>query len=130
MDRLPKTFGDIQPFLTNSTDLAPSPRNKLLSILDDTTKKGILELEISIVVDAGAPSIRATYNLEGDGPLVSCCCEVLNTVQLSIQSTHYPNTTAVAQRMVARNHQAFQQLMAYAKQCIQPAYDYFQGGRN
>ena len=121
-----KIFGDIQPFLTVNTDLDPSTCKKLLIILCDTAKKTLLEIEMSIVVDAGRSLVTATYNLEGDAPLALDCYEVLNTVMLSIRPAHYPNTTAVAQKITSGNHLVFQQLMAYAKQCIQLAYNYFE----
>ena len=44
--------------------------NFLTYILDDSQKKVKLQLELAAVVDAGAPFVRATYRLEGDGALV------------------------------------------------------------
>ena len=73
-----------QPFLTDNIYLTASTHSKVLSIVLDTTMKVSFELKMSIVVDAGAPLVRATSNLEGDGPLALRCYEVLNTVMLSI----------------------------------------------
>ena len=112
IDQRLKVFGDVEQFLTNNTDLAPTTRNKLLGFMSDTTKRSTLELETSVIVDAGAPLVKATYRLEGDGPLALHCFEVLNTVTLSIQHAYYPITTAIAQKLAAGNHQSFQQLMA------------------
>lgn len=79
---------------------------------------------MSVVVDAGAPLVRATYTcrLEEDESLALHCFEVLNTVILSTQSAYYSITTAIAQTLAGGDHQ---QLMANAKQCVQPAYEYF-----
>lgn len=83
---------------------------------------------MSVVVDAGAPLVRATYTcrLEEDESLALHCFEVLNTVILSTQSAYYPITTAIAQTLAGGDHPTYQQLMAYAKQCVQPAYEYFE----
>ena len=126
IDQLLKVFGDVEPFLTNNTDLAPTTRKKLLGFMSDTTKWSTLEFEMSVIVDAGAPLVKATYRLEGDGPLALHCFEVHHTVTLSIQHAYYPITTAIAQKLAAGNHQSFQQLMAYAKQCVQLAYEYYE----
>ena len=46
--------------------------------------------------DAGRLFLKTTNDLEGDGPLVACCCqETLETILRSIQVGHYPNTDAV-----------------------------------
>ena len=96
IDQLLKLFGDIQPFLTNKTDLAPITRKKLLGILCDSSKRATLELEMSIVVDAGAPLVRATYQLEGGGPLAQHCFEILNSYPFNtvcLLSDHHSNYT-------------------------------------
>ena len=126
IDQLLKVFGDVEPFLTNNTDLAPTTHNKLIGFMSDTTKRQTLKLEMSVIVDAGALLVKATYRLEGDGPLALHCFEILNTVTLSIQHAYYPITTVIAQKLAAESHQAFQQLMAYAKQCVQLAYEYYE----
>ena len=40
--------------------------------------------------------MKATYNLEGDGPLALGCYEKIIVVRNSIQVRHWPNTAAVA----------------------------------
>ena len=57
-------FADIQPFLEDITDLAPKIRDRLLPMLQDQEQKERLQLEISIVVDAGSACMRtASYRL-------------------------------------------------------------------
>ena len=46
-------------------------------------------VELAITVDAGEAFVKACYTLEGDGPLVLSCYEVLSTVKASI---HWLNT--------------------------------------
>ena len=63
--QLLKSFGDVDTFLRNS-ELPPSKQK----LLDIHPKKRKLQMEIAITVDAMEPFVKATYNLEGDGPLL------------------------------------------------------------
>ena len=69
-------FGDIEPFLLEN-DVSPSYRRKLLAILHDPEMKSFLEVELAVVIDVGEQFVKGTYQLEGDGPLVFSCFEVL-----------------------------------------------------
>ena len=69
--------------------------------------------------------MRATYNLKGDRPLVWDCHDQITTVLNSINTVHYPNVTAVAERIAAGNNRAIQQLTDYAKSCVKGAHEYF-----
>lgn len=42
---------------------------KLLGILTDPQKNSLLQIELAAVVDGSKPFVKATYTLEGDGPL-------------------------------------------------------------
>ena len=88
-------FADIQPFLEDITDLAPKIRDRLLPMLQDQEQKERLQLEIAIVVDAGEPLVKATYNLEGDGSLALTAYKILQEVSTAVGNKHYPNTDAV-----------------------------------
>ena len=68
--------------------------------------------------------VKATYDLEGDGPLALECYEKVMGVQNSIQVRHWPNTLAVARR-IATSHVPEQFWMSYAVNCVQPGFDYF-----
>ena len=46
------------------------PSWKLVQILSDPNKAAQLKIELAITVDACEPFAKATYRLEGDGPLV------------------------------------------------------------
>ena len=70
MKQIMTQFGDIEPFLKSSTDVGPSSRQKLLAILTNAEKLKHLKLELASVIDWGVVFVKATYNLEGDGPLV------------------------------------------------------------
>ena len=70
-------FGDIEPFLSKNTDLGPSSHPKLLAILTDHEKLKHLKFELAAIIDWGGVFFKATYNLEGDGPLSFTAYEVV-----------------------------------------------------
>ena len=81
-------------------------------------------MELAVTVDAGEPLVKATYKLEGDGPLAIDCYEVLSSVKAAIQVCHLPNTVAISKRL-ATTVLPEDHWMKYAKECITPGYDYF-----
>ena len=88
-------FQDIEPFLRSNDDISPATRPKLLSFYDDQQKRGLLQLEIAATVDYGEPFVKATYFLEGDGPLALECYEVIQKVSETLRTGHIPNVQAV-----------------------------------
>ena len=56
-----------------------------------------LKVELAIVVDLGVHLVKATYLLEGDGPLFLKAYEVLQGVSHAIGQCHYPK---LASRML------------------------------
>lgn len=115
-------FGDVPTFIGESSDVAPKSKKKLEQLLLTSPKELIVEL--AAVVDAGEPFVKATYKLEGDGPLALECYEILSSLKAAIQVSHLPNTTAVAKRLASPTTPE-QHWMTYAMSCIQPVYDYF-----
>lgn len=118
-------FGDVRPFLQEQTELSPVTRSKLLHILADPLKNAHLQIELAAVIDAGEPIVKATYNLEGDGPLAFNCYEILSTLAAEIHVQHYPNLHAVAQKLSGGSSSLEQQLVDYGKACIAPGLQYF-----
>ena len=125
MKQLLEQFGDISPFLSSDEDFASVIKPKLLAILADPQQSRLLQLELAATIDAGEPFVKATYRLEGDGPLALECFEVITMVQASISSNHHPNVIAVAQQLSAGNSVAMSQFIQYAQSCIQPGLQYF-----
>jgi hypothetical protein len=129
MNQLLFQFGDVRPFLEEHEDLGPATRQKLLGIVTDPQRNILLHIELAAVVDCGEPFVKATYTLEGDGPLVLECFEIISTIQAAIHAGHMPNVrvenlssgTTVQQ---SRQQQAQQQLVAYAHSCVQPGITY------
>jgi hypothetical protein len=67
------------------------------------------------------PFVRATYNLEGGGPLVLKCYGCLNA---AVSQAHYSNLQATIDYISAGNVQ-IQQWTQYATSCVQPGLTYF-----
>jgi len=102
-------FGDIESFLSKNIDLGPSSRPKLLAILTDHEKRKRLKLELAAIINWGEVFAKATYNLEGDGPMSFTAYEVVQTV--------------IAALFAASLHN---QLHSRGKSCMLPALNYFQ----
>ena len=95
--------------------MAPKYREKLLHLIHTQSCK-------AVDVDAGEQFIKATYNLEGDGPLSLECYDILNEVNVKVH--HWPNTAAITKKM--GNQQLTEQYwMKYASNCVMPGLDYF-----
>ena len=87
-------------------------------------------MELAAVIDTGDSLVQATYNAEGDGPLVLECYEIMSTVLASIQAGYYPNVEAVSRNLSPGNPQAQRQWVAYALQCIEPGLKCFNDAIN
>jgi hypothetical protein len=119
-------FGDIEPFL-HENEVAPAYKGRVLAILNDPQKKSRFQVKLAVVIDVGEQFVKATYSLEGDGPLVFTCFEVLSAVDASIHTSHLPNTSAVIEHLstIPRIAISSQQWLAYARKCVEPGLNYF-----
>ena len=125
MSQVMAFFGDVAPFLQANPEMSPATNQKLLQILQNLTTKAFLQVELAAVVDAGEAFVKATYNLEGDGPLVLTCFEVLSTLTAGIQVGHYPNVQAIAQALSGGSPAVLQQWVDYIKACVRLGLQYF-----
>ena len=121
IEQVHSAFGDVSQFLDNS-DLPSVTTSKLLRILKDQPTCRKLKLEIAITVDSMKLFVKATYLLEGDGPLAY---QHLSLLYNHIATEHYPNVSALAQQLAGGNQSHQQQAIAYAKACCDTAYSYF-----
>lgn len=85
-----------------------------------------MKIELAATVDAMEPFVKATCNLEGDGPLALRAYQHLRTVESSIAYAYYPNVIAVSCLLSQGNVTIQQQWINYATQYIRPAYQYYQ----
>lgn len=51
-----------------------------MEILNDPPKNRKLQMELAITIDFGEPFVKATYKLEGDGPLALSAYEEITTL--------------------------------------------------
>ena len=104
MSQVMAFFGDVTPFLQANPEMSPATNRKLIGMLQNPTTRSFIQVELAAVVDAGEAFVKATYNLEGDGPLVLKCFEVLSTLTAGIQVGHYPNVMAIAVSHCHQDH--------------------------
>ena len=124
--QLLEQFGDIRLFLSSEENFASVLKPKLLAVLENAQQNIMLQLEMAATVDAGEPFVKATYHLEGDGPLAFECFEVITMLQASISNNHYPNVIAVARQLSTGNSTlTVSHFTQYAQNCIQPGLQYF-----
>ena len=97
---------------------------KLLEILSDPPKKRKLKIELAMTIDAGKSFVRATYRLEGDGPLIFSAYDEIKALEAGIHSQYYPNTNAVAKKLSSDSTRQ-QQLIEYGKACVKTAWNTF-----
>ena len=85
-----------------------------------------LKLELAATIDVGEHFVKATFFLEGDGPLVFACYEKLSAVSLFCQAPCFPNVraiaTAVSEEYPGQNVIALERS---AKACVEPAITWF-----
>ena len=117
-------FGYVPTFLS-SDGLPRTTSSKFLDTLNDSAKYRKLKIELAITVDAMEPFAKATYALEGDGALAIVTYKRVRMLYSVISTDHYPNVNAVAKQL-AIGDATCEQLVGYAKACVQPAYQYFQ----
>ena len=118
-------FGDLESFLQRNEDIAPATRAKLLPFFSNHKRKSTLQIELAATINFGEPFVKATYNLEGDGPLALKCFEIVDAVSAGIRVAHAPNVEAIARVVSQGAPSVKQQLIDYAKTCVQPGFDYF-----
>ena len=117
MEQVLVQFGDVhvEPFLQHEEIGSAPPYPNSKGILSDLSKEVYLKVELASVVDYGKPFVTATYTLEGDGPLVLTCFEVIEEVQASICSSFTPNVDAVANTHSSGTPHRLVQLKAYSE---------------
>ena len=85
-----------------NSDLPPTKRKQKLDIFNDPPpppKESTVQMELAITIDFGEPFVKATYNLEGDGPLALSAHEEIAKLKVVISTQHFPNTDAIATKL-------------------------------
>ena len=125
MNQLMDLFGDLQPFLEEDTSVSPATRGKLLAILQNPQEKAHPMVELAVTIDAGMPFVKATYSLEGDGPLALTCYETISALNVAARQADYRNLAAVASHISSGDAQMERELLQHAKSCVQPGISYY-----
>ena len=91
-------FGDVARFVEEARDAKVFPQllPQLQAILSNPQRLMNLKLELAATIDVGEHFVKATYFLEGDGPLVFACYEKLSAVSQFFQAPCFPNVRAIA----------------------------------
>ena len=69
--------------------------------------------------------MKATYKLEGDGPLAFECYETVKCISRSVEMAHAPNVEAVANSLSCGSQTAKQRFLNHAKSYVQPDHSYY-----
>ena len=125
MKQLMDLFGDVlnQPF-PEEVSVSPVSVEKLLSILRSPHEKKLCQVELAATIDAGMPFVKATYNLEGDGPLVLNCYETISALNMAARQAYYPNLDVIAAHIPACPREE-SDLLQHANTCIQSGIAYY-----
>ena len=114
--------GDVTRFAEEAKDAKVCPQlpPQLQAILSDPQRLMSLKLELAATIDVVEHFVKATYFLEGDGPLVFAFYEKLSAFSQFCQAPCFPNVraiaTAIAEEDPCRNVTALERS---AKACIQ-----------
>lgn len=122
--QLHDSFGDILQYL-QSAELPITTTAKLLRIIVDQPTYRKFKVELATTVDAMLPFVKATYSLEGDGPLALQAYQIVSLLYNHISMQYYPNLVAVARQLSQDSVTRENQLVAHGDACCVPAYDFF-----
>ena len=121
-------FGDVTRFVEEAKDAKVCPQlpPQLQAILSEPQRPMNLKLELAATIDVGEHFVKATYFLEGDGPLVFTCYERLSAVSQFCQAPCFPNVRAIATAIAEEDPcQNVTALERSAKACAEPAMTWF-----
>lgn len=97
----------------------------LLTVLKAPKQSNLARKRKVAIVDFGEPFVKATYRLEGNGPLALDCFEIIDSLSASIRLCNAPNVEAIAKHLAHGSFTAKQKWIDHAKTCIEPGHSYF-----
>ena len=71
----------------------------MTDILNSSANSRKLKIELAVTVDAMDPFVRATYKLEGDGPLSITAYECVCSLYAHTSVRNFHNVNAVARQL-------------------------------
>lgn len=121
-------FRDIKRFLEEASAAKVGPKlvPQIQAIFSDPQQLICLKPELAITIDLGEHFAKATYFLEGDGPLVFSYYEKLSALAQVCKAPHFPNVRAIAAAVAEQDpDQNAAALERRAKSCVDPAIQWF-----
>ena len=115
-------FGDLERYMEEAKDAKVCPQilPQLQEILSYPKQHMLLKLELATTIDVRGHYVKATYFLEGYGPLIFSCCEKLSALNQACQAPHYPNVHAIATAIAGEDpSQNVAALERRAKACVE-----------
>lgn len=97
-------------------------------MLDDPQSCLDLKIQLEAVVDVGVHFVKATYHLEGDGPLIFSVYSTLQEVASACASAEstLPNVSAIAREKAGENTSlSAAELLQRGKDCTRPAIHWY-----
>lgn len=76
------------------------------------------------MIDCRRPIVKATYELQRDGPFIFHVYEKIATVGEAVRSAHYPSLGEVTQQMANGDSNLQQCLQSYGRERIYPGLDF------
>ena len=126
--QLLEQFGDVARFLQEAAaeKIDPNIVPQLQDLLSDPESLVNFKLELAVIIDVGEHFVKATYFLEGDGPLVFSCYEKLQAFAEACQAPIFPDVRVVVAAIVNKDpNQRAAALEQRAKACVQSAILWF-----
>ena len=111
-------FGDVLPFIRNWRQ--EDARGATLRQIDEMLSDPQANAQLAATVDAGKPMVESTYILEGDETLAWKCYEQLLYIQNRINTTYFPNITAISRELSGGQPPLAQQWYQAGLAVIQP----------
>ena len=99
-----------------------------IQMLSDIRTLKTLQVELAASVDGADPFIKATYALEGDGPLAFVTFDKMAELNQFTLAPHLPNLTAICKQWGGDTQpptDEFQALYQQGMQCIISGFNYF-----
>ena len=119
-------LGDLQSFLEENTSISQVTRGKLLGMLRNPPREGLSHGQLAVtVVDTALPFLKATYVLDGDGPLALSCYESISSLNAAARQGNYSILASVASNISSGDTDMEEHLIDHAKYCIQPGVSYY-----
>ena len=106
-------FPDVHGFIASRTEISPATVRKLLAMLDAPQLRALVQVEMAAVVDAGELIVKATYDLEGDGPLALVAYKIIKEIEAGVALNNFPQLQALCQKLNPDNAEWQQQLVDY-----------------